>query len=94
MTLFAMAMILCDNLQPLKNRQMAFGVLIAGAVLMFMTTDIGKLFGHNGHRWMLTFGVSLWATVLMTLTILNASRFAPGRAINRTTEKSEATGSS
>ena len=89
MTLFAMGMILCDKLQPLKNRQIAFFVLVGGAVLMFLTTDIGKIFGHNGHRWMLTIGVSLWATVLMALTILNASRSSPGRPINRSAAKTE-----
>ncbi len=79
MTLFAVGMILCDGLQPLRARQMAFLVLILASLLMFLTTDVGKVFGHNGHRWMLTIGVSLWATVFMALTILYASRFAPGK---------------
>ncbi len=72
MTLFATAMILCDSAAPEKLRRRAFGALTLAALLMFLTSDVGKIFGHNGHRWLLTIGVSLWATVLLVWTIFTA----------------------
>ena len=76
-TLFATAMILSDPLMaPAVRRRAAIGLGIA-AFLMFLTTDVGKVFGHNGHRWLLTLGVSLWGSILLVWSIFQAGSQLP-----------------
>ncbi len=71
--LFAVAMVLSDPRQTLRMRTWAIGALGAAAMLMFLTTDVGKVFGPYGHDWLLTFGVSLWASVLLVAVIFAAA---------------------
>ncbi len=73
-TLMAVAMVLSDPAQPYRKRRLAALALAAAAFLMFLTTDIGKVFGPNGHRWLLTIGVSLWGSVLLMYVIFTANR--------------------
>ena len=73
MTLFAVAMVLGDPLMTAAIRKRAAITLGIAGFLMFLTTDVGKVFGHNGHRWLLTIGVSLWASVLLVWTIFGAA---------------------
>ncbi len=69
-TLAAVSVIAFNPATAMPLRKWAIGALSASGFLMFMTTDIGKLFGPDGHRWLLTIGVSLWATLLLLLVIL------------------------
>jgi hypothetical protein len=62
-------MILSDPLMAYIARRRALLALSVAAVLMFLTTDVAKVLGPNGHRWMLTIGVSLWASVLLMLVV-------------------------
>ncbi len=77
MALFAVAMVMSDPLMTAKLRRRAAVTLAMAGFLMFMTTDVGKIFGHNGHRWLLTFGVSLWGAVLLMWTIFTAAGRLP-----------------
>ncbi len=72
LTLAAAGMILSDPLMPYITRRRALIALSVAAFLMFLTTDVGKIFGPDGHRWLLTIGVSLWASVLLMLVIFTA----------------------
>ncbi|MGC8623736.1 MAG: glycosyltransferase family 87 protein [Phycisphaerae bacterium] len=72
LTLAAAGMILSDPLRPYITRRRALIALSVAAFLMFLTTDVGKLFGPDGHRWLLTISVSLWASVLLMLVIFTA----------------------
>lgn len=72
LTLTAAGMIMSDPLMTYVMRRRALFALSVAAFLMFLTTDVGKIFGPNGHRWMLTIGVSLWASVLLMLVIFTA----------------------
>ncbi len=72
LTLVAVGMILSDPLMAYVTRRRALIALSVAAFLMFLTTDVAKLFGPNGHRWMLTIGVSLWASVLLMLVLFTA----------------------
>ncbi len=72
LTLVAAGMIMSDPLMSYITRRRALIALSIAAFLMFLTTDVGKIFGPNGHRWMLTIGVSLWASVLLMLVIFTA----------------------
>ncbi len=69
LTLLAVGMILSDPRMAYITRRRALTALSAAAFLMFLTTDVAKIFGPDGHRWMLTIGVSLWASVLLMLVI-------------------------
>ena len=69
LTLTAVGMILSDPLMAYIARRRALLALSVAAVLMFLTTDVAKVLGPNGHRWMLTIGVSLWASVLLMLVV-------------------------
>ncbi len=69
LTLTAVGMILSDPMVAYITRRRALIALSIAAFLMFLTTDVAKVFGPNGHRWMLTIGVSLWASVLLMLVI-------------------------
>ena len=71
-TLMAVAMVLSDPAQVYSKRRQAALALAAAAFLMFLTTDIGKVLGPNGHRWLLTIGVSLWGSVLLMYVIFTA----------------------
>lgn len=68
-TLVAVGMILSDPMMAYITRRRALIALSVAAFLMFLTTDVAKVFGPDGHRWMLTIGVSLWASVLLMLVI-------------------------
>jgi hypothetical protein len=73
LTLVAAGMILSDPLMAYITRRRALIALSVAAFLMFLTTDAAKIFGPDGHRWMLTIGVSLWASVLLMLVIFTAA---------------------
>ncbi|HTV48842.1 MAG TPA: glycosyltransferase family 87 protein [Phycisphaerae bacterium] len=73
LTLFAVGMVLSDPRQEKQVRKFALFALIANAILMFMTSDVGMIFGPDGHGWLLTFGVSLWASVLLVAVIFVAA---------------------
>lgn len=80
-TLMAVAMVLSDTAQVYARRRQAALALAVAAFLMFLTTDVGKVFGPNGHRWLLTIGVSLWASVLLMYVIFTA-RPQPRKAVD------------
>lgn len=68
-TLTAVSAIAFNVATAMPRRKWATGALSVSGLLMFMTTDVGKIFGRDGHRWLLTIGVSLWATLLLLLVI-------------------------
>ncbi|HMD55605.1 MAG TPA: glycosyltransferase family 87 protein, partial [Phycisphaerae bacterium] len=73
LTLFAVAMVLSDPAQQKRIRHFALFALGAAALLMLTTTDVGSIFGPDGHEWLLTIGVSLWASVLLVAAIFAAA---------------------
>lgn len=69
------AMVLsCPQEHP-EARRRARRALIASFGLMFMTSDVGKLFGPDGGEYIRTAGVSIWACLLLMAAVL-ASRWA------------------
>ncbi len=91
LTLVAAGMILSDPLMAYITRRRALIALSIAAFLMFLTTDVAKIFGPDGHRWMLTIGVSLWASVLLMLVVFTAAPVdaeKPPSSADSVTEKS------
>jgi hypothetical protein len=59
------AMVLSSPQEQPEARARARRALIAAFCLMFMTSDVGKLFGPDGGEYIRTLGVSIWACLLL-----------------------------
>ncbi|PWU22097.1 MAG: hypothetical protein C5B50_00155 [Verrucomicrobia bacterium] len=65
LALTATAMVLSDPQELLAQQRRALRALAASVFLMFMTSDVAKIFGTDGGEYVRTIGVSIWACVLL-----------------------------
>ncbi|NNM84749.1 MAG: DUF2029 domain-containing protein [Phycisphaerales bacterium] len=70
LTLSAAVMILCDVEATAAARRRVLYALFAAAVLMLFTSDIDKLFGHNGPNWGRTMDPVLFAGIILVWAIM------------------------
>ena len=66
------AMVLSSAQEPAVARRRAGRALVASFGLMFMTSDVGKLFGPDGGEYVRTVGVCIWACLLLIVATVTS----------------------
>jgi hypothetical protein len=76
--LMAVGMIASDPLATLRSRTIAWWSLVAVAVLMPFTSELAKIFGHEGRHYTDCADVVIWCSFILVGAILAAKFNPPG----------------
>ena len=68
--LMAVGMMACDPLVLPASRKRARGTLIIAALLIPFTSDLGRVFGHDGRRLVESLDFVLFASLAMVAAIM------------------------
>ncbi len=70
--LMAAGMIACDPQAIISSRKRARGALIAAALLIPFTSDLGRIFGHDGRRYVESLDFVLFVSLALVAAIVTA----------------------
>ncbi len=78
--LMAVGMIASDKLATVRSQKIAWWALIAVALLMPLTSELAKIFGHDGRHYTDCADVVIWCSFILVAAILLAKFNPPGLA--------------